>query len=140
MNGLQLWVFPNGSRLWRYAYRYHGKQKLLALGMYPDVTLAVARTERDKAKELLAEGHDPSRTKKLIRIEAQYSADSFESVANEYVEKLRREGRAEATLTKVEWLLSLAIPDLGSSSVKTIRPIEILDVLRKVETRTRRRQ
>jgi integrase len=137
MNGLQLWVFPNGSRLWRYAYRYHGKQKLLALGMYPDVTLAVARTERDKARDLLAEGHDPCRTKKLIRLEAQYSADSFESVANEYVEKLRREGRAEATLTKVEWLLSLAIPDLGSSSVKTIRPIEILDVLRKVERRGR---
>ena len=53
------------------------------------------------------------------------------------MEKLRREGRAEATLTKVEWLLSLAIPDLGSSSVKTIRPIEILDVLRKVEKRGR---
>jgi integrase len=137
MNGLQLWLFPNGSRLWRYAYRCRGKQKLLALGRCPDVTLAVARTERDKAKELLAEGHDPSRTKKLIRLEAQYSADSFETVAKEYVAKLRREGRAEATLTKVEWLLSLAIPDLGSSSVKTIRPIEVLDVLRKVEKRGR---
>ncbi|MGH6827728.1 MAG: tyrosine-type recombinase/integrase, partial [Rhizomicrobium sp.] len=137
MNGLQLWVFPSGSRLWRYAYRHHGKQKLLALGIYPDVTLSQARKGRDDAKELLAQGHDPSRTKKLARLEAQYSADSFEAVANEYVEKLRREGRAEATLTKVEWLLSLAIPDLGSSSVKTIRPIEILDVLRKVEKRGR---
>lgn len=137
MNGLQLWVFPNGSRLWRYAFRFHGKQKLLALGIYPDVTLAAARTERDKARDLLAEGRDPCRTKKLVRLEAKYSADSFEAVANEYVAKLRREGRAEATLTKVEWLLSLAIPDLGSSSVKTIRPIEILDVLRKVEKRGR---
>jgi integrase len=137
MNGLQLWIFPNGSRLWRYAYRFCGKQKLLALGKYPDVTLAVARAERDRAKDLLKQGHDPSRAKKLIRLETEYSGDSFETVATEYLAKLRREGRAEATITKVDWLLNLALPELGSASVKTIRPIEILDVLRKVEKRGR---
>jgi integrase len=137
MGGLQLWVFPNGSRLWRYAYRCRGRQKLLALGRYPDVSLASARMERDKAREMLKEGHDPSRKRKLIRLEALHSDDSFETVANEYLAKLRREGRAEATLAKVEWLIGLATPDLGLSSVKTIRPIEVLDVLRKVERRGR---
>jgi hypothetical protein len=63
MGGLQLWVFPNGSKLWRFAYRFGGKQKLLALGRYPDTTLVAARAEREKAKALLKERREPrSRT------------------------------------------------------------------------------
>lgn len=63
MGGLQLWVFPHGSKMWRLAYRFGGKQKLLALGKYPDVSLLVAREERDKAKALLRQGTDPAHKK-----------------------------------------------------------------------------
>ncbi|MGQ0742632.1 MAG: tyrosine-type recombinase/integrase, partial [Alphaproteobacteria bacterium] len=139
MNGLQLWVFPapRGSRLWRFAYRFHGKQKLLALGKYPDVSLSEARRKRDEAKALLAQGGDPCHRKRLQRIEREYPGDSFEIVAQEYVEKLRREGRADATLEKIEWMLGFARPVLGPMTVRSIRPIEILSVLRSVEGRGR---
>jgi hypothetical protein len=62
--GLQLWVQPSGARLWRVAYRFAAKQKLLALGVYPSVTLAKARQARDEAKRLLAQGLDPSDDRK----------------------------------------------------------------------------
>ncbi|MGZ5931945.1 MAG: Arm DNA-binding domain-containing protein [Rhizomicrobium sp.] len=65
--GLQLWVKASGSRLWRLAYRYQGKQKRLALGSYPLISLARARELRDEAKKLLAEGVEP-RSHRLIRV------------------------------------------------------------------------
>src|SRR5437868_2908255 len=69
MHGLQLWIFPNGSKLWRCAYRFGGKQKLLAFGKYPEVSLHEARQERDKARELLRQGRDPSHVKAVTRLE-----------------------------------------------------------------------
>lgn len=135
--GLQFWVYPNGTKAWRFAYRFGGKQKLLALGKYPATTLLQARTGRDDAKLLLDEGKDPSHVKKLAQLENEYPGDSFEIVAKEYLAKLRREGRAEATMTKVEWLLDFALPVLGPLSVSAIRPIEVLAVLRTVEKRGR---
>ena len=80
MGGLQLWVYPTGSRLWRYAYRFGGKQKLLAIGKYPDVTLIQAREARDNARKMLVEGKDPSHTKRLARLEKEHPGDSFEVV------------------------------------------------------------
>src|SRR5665213_2043058 len=68
MGGLQLWIFPNGSKLWRLAYRFGGKQKLLALGRYPETTLLAARAEREKAKVLLKDGRDPSHVRQLALI------------------------------------------------------------------------
>lgn len=135
--GLQLWVYPNGTKAWRFAYRFGGKQKLFALGQYPVTTLLQARMGRDKAKLLLEEGSDPSYVKKLARLESEFPGDSFEIVAKEYLAKLHREGRADATLTKVEWLLNFALPVLGPLSVSAIRPIEVLAVLRTVEKRGR---
>jgi integrase len=137
MGGLQLWVYPNGSKFWRLAYRFAGKQKVLALGRYPATSLLNARMERDKAKLLLEDGSDPSHVKKVARLEREFPGDSFEIVAKEYLDKLRREGRTEATLGKIEWLLSFAMPVLGPISVSAIRPIEILAILRGVERRGR---
>jgi integrase len=137
MGGLQLWIYPNGRKFWRFAYRFRGKQKVLALGRYPDTSLIDARAEREKAKLLLREGNDPSHKRILAKIEQEFPSDSFEVVAKEYVEKLRREGRAEITLEKIEWVLSFALPVLGPMSVRSIRPIEVLAVLRKVEGRGR---
>jgi len=58
--GLYLHVMPNGGRYWRFNYRFNGKQKTLALGVYPDVSLAKARTRHQMARQQLAEGTDPS--------------------------------------------------------------------------------
>jgi integrase len=137
MGGLQLWVYPTGSRLWLFAYRFAGKQKTLSIGPYPRVTLAQARAERERAKDMLAAGQDPSYVKRMEKIEREYPSDGFEAVAKEYLDKLRREGRSDATMTKIEWLIDFALPVLGPKRVSEIRPIEVLAVLRAVERRGR---
>ena len=139
MGGLQLWIFPEprGTRMWRFAYRFRGKQKLLALGKYPDISLLEARMKRDEAKTLLVQGIDPCHRKRMERIEREYSGDSFDILSTEYVEKLRREGRADTTIEKIEWMLGFAKPILGPMSMRSIQPIEILAVLRGVEGRGR---
>lgn len=133
MGGLQLWIFPTGSKLWRLAYRYNGKQKTLALGRYPEMSLHDARRRRDEAKDQLRDGVDPSFARKQERIERLSSNATFDIVADEYLEKLQREGRAPATMKKLTWMLRFARPALGSLEVQAIQPIDVLGVLRKVE-------
>jgi integrase len=134
--GLHLLVSPHGSKLWRLAYRFGGKQKTLAFGTYPVVSLADARQKREAAKKLLAVGIDPSQQAKLDKISKQASnSNTFNAVADELVVKLEREGRQEATLTKLRWLLSLARPDLGARPIVDISAAEILVPLREVEAR-----
>ena len=83
--GLHLLVQPSGSKLWRLAYRYAGKQKTLALGAYPSVPLAEARRRRDAAKQQLASGVDPSIAKKEEKRASRLSAENhFEGVAREW--------------------------------------------------------
>ncbi|PXW52258.1 tyrosine-type recombinase/integrase [Chelatococcus asaccharovorans] len=136
--GLHLLVTPAGGRLWRLAYRYEGKQKQLAFGAYPIVTLADARKARDEAKRLLVAGTDPGDQAKLERItKASQSASTFGVLADEYLAKLAREGKAEATITKVTWLLDFARPALGTRPIKEISAAELLAALRKVEARGR---
>lgn len=128
--GLHFLVNPNGSRLWRLKYRCEGKEKLLALGAYPIVTLAKAREKRDDAKAQLADGIDPARSRRESRIAAvATSGNTFRLVAEEYLDKLRREGRAPATLAKVEWLLSFAYGDLGERPISEIAAAEVFAVL-----------
>lgn len=132
--GLQLWVQPTGSRLWRVAYRHQGKQKLLALGSYPIVTLAKAREGRDEAKRLLADGIDPLAHRKA---QAATTQTTFRVVAEEYLEKLRKEGRTENTLTKVEWLLSFAYAAFGETPIADLDAPSVLTALQGVEARGR---
>lgn len=135
--GLQLWIQPTGSRQWRLAYRFGGKQRLLAFGPYPILSLADARERRDEAKKLLAKGVDPSEAKKQAKRAQAQSGDTFRAIAEEYVSKLTQEGRAKATLNKLEWLLSFAHPKLGSRAIRDITVPEVLEVLQKVEARGR---
>jgi hypothetical protein len=76
-DGLYLLIRPNGSRLWRFAYRVDGKQKQIALGAYPQVTLADARDRREAARKLLANGKDPSLERRLEKIARQVGGNSF---------------------------------------------------------------
>jgi Arm DNA-binding domain len=134
--GLQLWVQPSGARLWRLAYRFGGKQKLLALGVYPTISLARARQAREDAKRLLANGADPTSEKKR-RKQEHTNAVTFRAIADEYLTKLKREGRAVATIAKTEWLLAFADADLGNTPIRSVDAPAVLKVLRAVEIRGR---
>lgn len=131
--GLQLWVQPNGAKLWRFAYRFAGKQKLLALGAYPLVTLASARAARDTAKRLLIDGEDPSEVRKEQRAEQAATGHTFKLIATEYIAKLKQEKRSARTIAKNEWLLEFAYPAIGARPITTVKPADILQILRKVE-------
>jgi hypothetical protein len=99
--GLFLLVQPNGTKLWRLAYRFDGRQKLLALGQYTVISLADARLKRDAAKKLLSNGIDPSIERKTERRTAQMSRrNTFKAVSEELMEKFKAEGDARTTLKK----------------------------------------
>ena len=134
--GLYLLVTPTGGRLWRLKYRSPGGvERKLSLGAYPDVSLKDARDQRDEARKLLASGVDPAEKKKRDRHAAKVSAaNSFSAVAQSYIDKCKREGRAEATTTKQEWLLKLVERTLGQRPVADIEPFEMLEAVRRYET------
>jgi integrase len=113
-----------------------GTEKMLSLGIYPEVGLKAARAHRDEAKKLLATGIDPSFAKKRQAIAASIQANStFKSVAKEYIEKLEVDGMAEATRKKTYWLASLLEKDLGSRPIAEIEPFEVVSALKKIEKR-----
>jgi integrase len=136
--GLQLWIYPDGAKRWRLAYSFDGKQKTYAIGVYPAVTLEQARAARDEAKASLAEGVEPRAARKAKEVAKVTAAgNTFGEIAEEILEKARREKKADRTLSKVEWLLSLARPALGSRPVAEITAREVLEVLRTIEARGR---
>lgn len=136
--GLYLLINPTGSRLWRLKYRTNGREKILSIGAYPATSLAQARDRREEAKALLAKGGDPSQAKQdAKRQNREASGNTFRTIAEEYLDKIRREGRAPATLDKVEWLLGLVYPEIGDTPVREITPLRVLDSLRAIESRGR---
>ncbi|MDW5418854.1 tyrosine-type recombinase/integrase [Iodobacter sp. CM08] len=132
--GLSLWVMPTGAKYWRFKYRWANKEKSLALGVYPEVSLKTARIKRDEARKLLGDGTDPNtqrQTEKLARVMAD--KNTFEAVAREWHRIKARDWaprHAEAVLTSLTCYL---FPSLGKRPVATIEPQEVLEVLRKVE-------
>jgi len=136
--GLHLLVTPTGSRHWRLQYRFEGKQKMVTFGSYPVVSLTEARERRDAAKRLLAAGQDPRVEARLTKLtKSIVAANTFNMVADEYLAKMARERRADATMEKTRWLLDLARVDIGERPIAEIKPVEVLAVLRKVELRGR---
>jgi integrase len=133
--GLYVEVHPNGSKLWRFKYRYAGAEKRLALGAYPEVSLATARRKRDEARALLADGADPSVARKRAKLQAKLNADnSFAAIADEFITtKLEGEGKAGATVTKARWFLDLLRPAIGRRPIAEIEPKEVLAPLKALE-------
>jgi integrase len=134
--GMFLLINPNGSKYWRYKYRFGGKEKLLALGVYPDLSLSDARELRDQARNQLAKGIDPSAAKR-VKKQAQVTegGNSFKIVASEWFEtqmKDKAKGYQERT-----WrgLKNDLFPALGSRPINQITATELLMALRKVEAR-----
>ena len=128
--GLFLLVHPNGGRYWRLKYRMHGREKLLALGTFPDVSLAKARARRDDARKLIADSTDPSVVKQT---EKTASAETFKAVALEW---LAKQNLAAATIEKAKWTFEqLLFPELGDRPIRHIKAPELLAALRKLESR-----
>lgn len=135
-DGLFVLVKPSGSRLWQFKYRIGGKEKLLSIGPYPETSLAQARAKRDAARSMVANGVDPSEAKQEQKRRSQVQDRvTFAAQAREYLDKIRREGRADMTMRKLEWLLGMAIDDLGERPIAEISAPEVLRCLRKVEAR-----
>ena len=133
--GLYLEVHPNGSKLWRYKYRYLGKQKRLALGRYPDVGLAEARRRRDDARKQLDAGADPLAERKHDKLVAVFNAaNTFGEIAKEYIDKQVAQGQADATTQKANWLLEQLEP-IAAFPVADLKPIEVLAALKRIEAK-----
>ncbi len=132
--GMFLLVTKLGSKLWRMNYRFAGQQKTLALGMYPDVSLALARERREAARRDLARGVDPGLTKKLCRISGT-SENSFEVVAREWHAKFAHTWVPSHAKHKLERIEKSVFPWLGQRPIHEITAPEVLSVLRRIELR-----
>ncbi len=134
-DGMYLLVMTSG-KYWRMDYRFANKRKTLALGTYPEVTLAEARSRREVARKLLAHGVDPSAAKhKAKQAQAAALANTFESVARDWLVKTAAD-RSTSTTKKIEnWLSHDVYPYLGSTPISTIGPRDVLAALRHMEAR-----
>lgn len=136
-HGLCLLIQPNGSKWWRYRYRWLGAEQMLSMGTYPDTPLAEARKKRESARELLKQGKDPAAERRA----AETPLDrTFEGVGRHWlagVEKRVRAGkRSEKTLKKAKWALETYVfPRLGRRHIDSILPSELLVELKKIETK-----
>jgi len=134
--GLFLLVTPAGGKLWRMKYRFTGKEKLLALGAYPDVSLAQARERRDDARKLLAVGIDPGENRKAQKAAKQErAANSFEVVAREWFSKHSPNWATGHAGKVIQRLEKDIFPWLGGRPIAEITPPELLSVLRRIEGR-----
>lgn len=134
-HGLYLLVKPNGSKLWRLKFRVNGKEKGLAFGTYPTVSLAQARQKREEARQLLALGVDPSAERKAAKKAQRVDGVTFETLAREwYSYNAPRWAKSTAYKTKL-YLDNDMLPHIGARPVKSITRPELVDLVRKVEAR-----
>ena len=134
--GLYIEIVPSGGKYWRFKYHFAGKEKRLSLGVFPDVELKDARTKRDEARRLFANGVDPGvhrKTAKTANIEAHQN--TFEAVAREWYAKYAPRWAASHGDKIIRRLERDIFPWLGSRPVAEIKPAELLAVLRRMESR-----
>ena len=132
--GLYIAVTPNGSKLWRQKYRFQGKEGVLSHGPYPYVSLKEARDLRDEAKANLAKGLNPSLLKREANAQKLGETEhTFNKVADQFIHKSIKDGKSEATLKKLKWLLEDARADFGHMPIIDIKAPIILKTLRKRE-------
>jgi integrase len=130
--GLYLWVMKDGARYWRYRFFFEGREKLLALGVYPDVTLAEARDGRDDARKLLKGGVDPSAKRQAEKLA---HADTFEAIGREWL-ALQVRKLAPATYAKAVWTFeTLLFPFIGSRPIAKLGPVDVLRTLKRIEAK-----
>lgn len=134
--GLYVLVTPNGRKYWRLKYRFAGKEKVLALGVYPDVRAGEAREQRNHAKRMLKEGRDPNLVRKQKKLsEIVSSANTFGSIAREWVEQQRTRWTSGHADRVLESLDQDVFATLEPRPISEVTAAELLAVLRKVEAR-----
>ena len=135
-NGLYLEVMPNGSKYWRMKYRHLGKEKRLAFGVYPEVSLKDARDQRDEARKLIAENKDPSYIKKKKKSQALDEAgNTFEKIAREWhahSESGWKPVHAQNIMNRLE---KDVFPSIGSIPIKDLTPKMLLDMAKAIQER-----
>jgi integrase len=134
--GLYVEITPAGGKRWRWKYRIEGREKLLSMGVYPDVPLVAARGRRDDARKLLASGVDPSVHRQAAKAaQAESAANSFEVIAREWFVK-HQSGWAESHSSKLLTRLEKDVfPYIGSRPISEITAPELLKALRRIEER-----
>lgn len=134
--GMYLLVTPANARYWRMDYRFAGKRRTLAIGVYPTVSLATARAHRDEARALLANNIDPVTVKKASKRAAKLAHENtFELIAREWLGKQQRRLSARYSALLLARLEADIFPPLGSRPITEIDAPELLDAIRKVERR-----
>lgn len=134
--GLFLVIAPSGSKYWRLRYFIAGKEKLLALGVYPEISLGDARDRRAQARKLLAADRDPGEAKKEVkRLTALRSSNAFETIAREWYEKRTHEWAPRSAKTTLARLEQHILPKLGERPVTEITAPDVLEMARVVEAR-----
>lgn len=134
--GLYLWVTPPGGKLWRWKYRFDGKQKLMTFGKYPDVSLALARERHAKHRAILAGGIDPMAQKKAVKTaERLFTANSFANVAGRWLEHWRDDKSLRHVDSTERRLASNVLPSLGAFQMDDIQAPQIVAMVRAIETR-----
>lgn len=144
-DGMVLLVHPNGSKYWRLRYRFGGKEKMLALGKYPEVSLADARARRDEARKLLANDVDPSENKKAVKVEQEQEAVTFEVVARDWHASNQKwsESHSARVLKSLEDNLFAAIGKRNIAELKTrdlLVPIKAVESSGRLEVASRLQQ
>ncbi|WP_290518021.1 integrase arm-type DNA-binding domain-containing protein [Alcanivorax sp.] len=135
-HGLFLLVNPNGAKYWRYKYRYGGKEKTLALGVFPEVSLKDARVAHQEARAKLDKGLDPGEERRIEKLTRNLAAaDSFEAVALEWFDRVMPD-KSESYRVRTRRILEKDLfPVLGQRPVGAIKPPEMLAALRRIEAR-----
>jgi integrase len=132
--GMYLLVKPNGGKYWHLAYRFNNKQKLLALGVYPEVSLKDARLKREAAKKLLAKNIDPSEAKKEEkRLSILQAENTFEIIANEWLSNQTK--IKEVTAKGYKRYLAYAFEAFGHKPVNNVTSPDVLALCRTIEAR-----
>lgn len=130
--GLYLEVMPSGAKYWRWKYRHNGAEKRIALGVFPDVSLADARQLRDEERAKLRDGIDPAAERRSRKAAARLGAGgTFRELADEWLAK-QKASLAPVTYGKAEWLLTLLAP-LHVLPIANIGAPEVLAALRRIE-------
>ncbi len=134
--GLFVLVTPTGGKLWRFKYRFGGKNKLLSFGSYPEISVASARRKREEARSQIAEGIDPGQVRKAQKAAGVAAAESaFEVVAREWHEKFYDRWTPGHAATLMKRLEREVFPWIGARPIGEIKAPELLSVIRRVESR-----
>ena len=144
-DGLFLYIHPNGSKYWRFRFRFGGKQHLMAFGVYPEISLADARERRDAARKQVALGIDPREQKKELKEEQQKEFNTFEKIARDWhaTNKKWSAGHSHRVLKSLEDNIFAAIGKRNIAELKTpdlLVPIKAVEVSGRLEVAARLQQ